>query len=55
MKESIDIHSEIKIIYLIGSLMMKKHSKLIKPITKEAAIAIKEKQKQLNARPIKKF
>lgn len=32
----------------------KKHSKLIKPITKEAAIAIKEKQKQLNARPIKK-
>ncbi|EGW30617.1 uncharacterized protein SPAPADRAFT_157880 [Spathaspora passalidarum NRRL Y-27907] len=31
-----------------------KHSKLIKPITKEAAMAIKEKQKQLNARPIKK-
>ncbi|RLV89116.1 AdoMet-dependent rRNA methyltransferase SPB1 [Spathaspora sp. JA1] len=31
-----------------------KHSKLIKPITKEAALAIKEKQKQLNARPIKK-
>ncbi|KAK6462732.1 AdoMet-dependent rRNA methyltransferase [Scheffersomyces coipomensis] len=32
----------------------KRHSKLIKPITKEAALAIKEKQKQLNARPIKK-
>ncbi|KAG7662120.1 SPB1 [[Candida] subhashii] len=32
----------------------KKHSKIIKPITKEAALAIKEKQKQLNARPIKK-
>ncbi|WLF81931.1 AdoMet-dependent rRNA methyltransferase spb1 [Lodderomyces elongisporus] len=32
----------------------KKHSKLVKPITKEAALAIKEKQKQLNARPIKK-
>lgn len=32
----------------------KKHSKINKPITKEAAMAIKEKQKQLNARPIKK-
>ncbi|KAI3404959.2 SPB1 [Candida oxycetoniae] len=32
----------------------KKHSKLIRPITKEASLAIKEKQKQLNARPIKK-
>lgn len=32
----------------------KKHSKLVKPITKEAALAIKEKEKQLNARPIKK-
>lgn len=32
----------------------KKHSKIIKPITKEAALAIKEKQKELNARPIKK-
>jgi AdoMet-dependent rRNA methyltransferase SPB1 len=32
----------------------KKHSKLTKPITKEAAMAIKEKQRQLNARPIKK-
>ncbi|CAK9441434.1 uncharacterized protein LODBEIA_P53020 [Lodderomyces beijingensis] len=32
----------------------KKHSKLIKPITKEASLAIREKQKQLNARPIKK-
>lgn len=32
----------------------KKHSKIVKPITKEAAAAIKEKQKQLNARPIKK-
>ncbi|CAN3372251.1 hypothetical protein DIURU_004215 [Diutina rugosa] len=32
----------------------KRHSKIIKPITKEAANAIKEKQKQLNARPIKK-
>lgn len=32
----------------------KKHSKIIKPITKEAAAAIKEKNKQLNARPIKK-
>ncbi|ABN67503.1 AdoMet-dependent rRNA methyltransferase SPB1 (2'-O-ribose RNA methyltransferase) (S-adenosyl-L-methionine-dependent methyltransferase) [Scheffersomyces stipitis CBS 6054] len=32
----------------------KRHSKIIKPITKEAAMAIKEKQKQLNARPIKK-
>lgn len=32
----------------------KKHSKIIKPITKEAATAIREKQKELNARPIKK-
>ena len=32
----------------------KKHSKINKPITKEAALAIKEKMKQLNARPIKK-
>lgn len=32
----------------------KRHSKLVKPITKEAAAAIKEKEKQLNARPIKK-
>ena len=32
----------------------KKHSKIIKPITKEAAATIREKQKQLNARPIKK-
>lgn len=32
----------------------KKHSKITKPITKEAAAAIKEKQRQLNARPIKK-
>ncbi|KAI5963232.1 SPB1 [Candida pseudojiufengensis] len=32
----------------------KRHSKLIKPITKEASLAIKEKMKQLNARPIKK-
>jgi len=32
----------------------KKHSKISKPITKEAALAIKEKMKQLNARPIKK-
>ncbi|CAK7906462.1 27S pre-rRNA (guanosine(2922)-2'-O)-methyltransferase [[Candida] anglica] len=32
----------------------KRHSKITKPITKEAAQAIKEKQKQLNARPIKK-
>lgn len=32
----------------------KKNSKIVKPITKEAALAIKEKQKQLNARPIKK-
>ncbi|CAH2353684.1 adoMet-dependent rRNA methyltransferase Spb1p [[Candida] railenensis] len=32
----------------------KKHSKMTKPITKEAAAAIKEKQRQLNARPIKK-
>ena len=32
----------------------KRHSKITKPITKEAAAAIKEKQKALNARPIKK-
>ena len=32
----------------------KRNSKIVKPITKEAALAIKEKQKQLNARPIKK-
>lgn len=32
----------------------KKHSKINKPITKEAALAIKEKMRQLNARPIKK-
>lgn len=32
----------------------KKHSKITKPITKEAAATIREKQKQLNARPIKK-
>lgn len=32
----------------------KQHSKTNKPITKEAAIAIKEKMKALNARPIKK-
>lgn len=32
----------------------KKHSKITKPITKEAAAAIREKQKELNARPIKK-
>lgn len=32
----------------------KRHSKIVKPITKEAALAIKEKMKQLNARPIKK-
>lgn len=32
----------------------KQHSKINKPITKEAALAIKEKMKQLNARPIKK-
>lgn len=31
-----------------------KHNKIIKPITKEAAQAIKEKLKQMNARPIKK-
>lgn len=31
-----------------------KHSKINRPITKEAATAIKEKMKQLNARPIKK-
>lgn len=33
----------------------KRHSRIIKPITKEAAAAIKEKQKQLNSRPIKKI
>lgn len=32
----------------------KKHSKINRPITKEAAMAIKQKQKELNARPIKK-
>lgn len=32
----------------------KEHSKIAKPITKEAAHAIQEKLKQLNARPIKK-
>lgn len=32
----------------------KQHSKANRPITKEAAIAIKEKMKALNARPIKK-
>lgn len=32
----------------------KKHSKISKPITKEAAAALKQKQKELNARPIKK-
>lgn len=32
----------------------KQHSKIVKPITKEAATALKEKEKQLNARPIKK-
>ncbi|SCV02837.1 LANO_0G00540g1_1 [Lachancea nothofagi CBS 11611] len=32
----------------------KSHSKINRPITKEAAIAIKEKMKALNARPIKK-
>lgn len=32
----------------------KKHSKILKPITKEAAAAIKEQEKTLNARPIKK-
>ncbi|ODV98023.1 hypothetical protein PACTADRAFT_47843 [Pachysolen tannophilus NRRL Y-2460] len=31
-----------------------KHSKIVKPTTKEAALAIKEKLKELNARPIKK-
>lgn len=30
------------------------HNKINRPITKEAAMAIKEKQRQLNARPIKK-
>ncbi|RKP31217.1 AdoMet-dependent rRNA methyltransferase SPB1 [Metschnikowia bicuspidata] len=33
----------------------KQHSKISKPITKEAAIAIKEKMKEMNARPIKKI
>lgn len=32
----------------------KEHSKINKPITKEAAMAIKEKIKAMNARPIKK-
>lgn len=32
----------------------KEHSKIIRPITKEAAMAIKEKIRALNARPIKK-
>ncbi|ODQ80260.1 hypothetical protein BABINDRAFT_7719 [Babjeviella inositovora NRRL Y-12698] len=32
----------------------KRHNKIIKPITKEAATAIKEKLRQMNARPIKK-
>lgn len=32
----------------------KEHSKINRPITKEAAIAIKQKMKALNARPIKK-
>lgn len=32
----------------------RQHSKIVKPITKEAAAAIREKQKELNARPIKK-
>lgn len=32
----------------------KRHSKITKPITKEASLAIKQKQKELNARPIKK-
>lgn len=32
----------------------KRHSKITKPITKEAAMAIKEKQREMNARPIKK-
>lgn len=32
----------------------KRHSKIVKPITKEAATAIKEKMKEMNARPIKK-
>jgi AdoMet-dependent rRNA methyltransferase SPB1 len=31
-----------------------KHSKISKPITKEAAAAIKEKQREMNARPMKK-
>lgn len=32
----------------------KQHSKIVKPITKEAALAIKEKAKEMNSRPIKK-
>ncbi|KAI0463153.1 hypothetical protein LJB42_003172 [Komagataella kurtzmanii] len=32
----------------------KEHSKIVKPITKEASDAIKEKMRELNARPIKK-
>lgn len=32
----------------------KRHNKITKPITKEASMAIKQKQKELNARPIKK-
>lgn len=32
----------------------KQHSKITKPITKEAAAAIREREKQMNARPIKK-
>lgn len=32
----------------------KRHLKIIKPVTKEAMQALREKQKQLNARPIKK-
>lgn len=32
----------------------KEHSKITKPITKEAAAAIREKMKEMNARPIKK-
>ncbi|KAM9889596.1 hypothetical protein OXX79_012046, partial [Metschnikowia pulcherrima] len=32
----------------------KTHSRVVKPITKEAAAAIREKMKEMNARPIKK-
>lgn len=32
----------------------KRHSKITKPITKEASMAIKQKMRELNARPIKK-